>query len=143
MFDRFSISNWHINKASLQINPACYYEAMALFIVCSLVTVFVCCCFPCCYFSRGSNSISKDTAAKLNVSKYVSRYFGKYITNYLVLVLKIKKISKIFNTIFQDLEQGVNNGSQDKPCNHCGLIEIGEAACDFGKCRVCGRPARR
>ena len=41
-------------------------------------------------------------------------------------------------SIFQDLER-----SQDKPCNHCGLIEIGEAACYFGKCGVCGRPARR
>ena len=46
-------------------------------------------------------------------------------------------------SIFQDLEQGYNNALQDKPCNHCRLIEIGEAACYLGKCGVCGRPARR
>ena len=45
-------------------------------------------------------------------------------------------------SFFQDLEQGYN-GSQDKPCNNCRLIEIGEAACYLGKCGVCGRPARR
>ena len=45
-------------------------------------------------------------------------------------------------SFFQDLEQGYN-GSQDKPCHNCRLIEIGESACYLGKCGVCGRPARR
>ena len=41
------------------------------------------------------------------------------------------------------MEQCFNNGSQDKPCHNCRLIEIGEAACYFGKCGVCGRPSPR
>ena len=63
--------NWHINEAMRFNDPFRNYLAMAILIVCFLVTVFVCCFFPCCYFCRRSNSISKDTAAKLNVSMYL------------------------------------------------------------------------
>ena len=70
MFDRFSKS-WYINEASPQNDLFRKYLAMAILIVCIFVVVFLSCCFYCFYFSisRRSNSISKATAEKMNVSK--------------------------------------------------------------------------
>ena len=68
MFDRFSKS-WYINEASPQNDLFRKYLAMAILIICIFVVVFLSCCFYCFYFSRRSNSISKATAEKLNVSK--------------------------------------------------------------------------
>ena len=70
MFDRFSKS-WYINEASPQNDLFRKYLAMAILIVCIFVVAFLSCCFYCFYFSisRRSNSISKATAEKLNVSK--------------------------------------------------------------------------
>ena len=44
---------------------------LLLLLVSFLVIVLILLCFARCYFSRRSNSISKDTAAKLNVSTFM------------------------------------------------------------------------